>query len=109
MSGLLRGQNTDTSAVASITIGVSPEAQTIYYNSDISTAVPVTQAVGYILGINDILAPNGKAEFRAGNSILLNPGFEVQEGAVFTAKIMNPCQTVSTSSSGDKIPKEIIK
>ncbi|SOE20264.1 hypothetical protein SAMN06298216_0758 [Spirosomataceae bacterium TFI 002] len=100
----------DTSAIASVNISVSAEAQTILWNSDISTAVPITQAVGYILGVNDILAPNGKAEFRAGNAIFLNPGFEVQAGAVFTAKIINPCQLMGTSSlEGNGIPKEIVK
>ncbi|SOE20259.1 6-phosphogluconolactonase, cycloisomerase 2 family [Spirosomataceae bacterium TFI 002] len=101
----------DTSAVASISVGVSAEAQTVFYNSPISNDDGVTQAVGYILGINDILAPNGKAEFRAGNSIQLMPGFEAQAGAVFTAKIQNPCQVVSTSFDvgGSKIPKEKVK
>ncbi|SOE20263.1 Right handed beta helix region [Spirosomataceae bacterium TFI 002] len=101
----------DTSAVASISVGVSAEAQTVFYNSPINTDDGVTQAVGYILGINDILAPNGKAEFRAGNSIQLMPGFEAQAGAVFTAKIMNPCQNTSTSfdGGGSKIPKEKVK
>ncbi|WP_255066312.1 3-coathanger stack domain-containing protein [Lacihabitans sp. LS3-19] len=100
----------DTSAIATISVGISPEAQTVFWNSDISTAVPITQAVGYILAINSILQPNGKAEFRAGNSISLNPGFEVETGAVFIAKIMNPCQTSNVSSgSGSKVPKELVK
>ncbi len=103
----------DTSAVAILSIGVSAEAQTIFYNSAISTDDGVTQAVGYILGVNNILAPNGKAEFRAGNAILLNPGFEVEVGAVFRAVIRNPCATTSfessTSGEENKIPKEKIK
>ncbi|MCP9767143.1 hypothetical protein EGI22_04420 [Lacihabitans sp. LS3-19] len=100
----------DTSSVASISFGIAAEAQTVFYNSPISTDDGVTQAVGYILGVNDILAPNGKAEFRAGNAIMLNPGFEVEAGAVFTAKIMNPCQTVSTSSMpSSPLPKEKVK
>ncbi|WP_369010865.1 3-coathanger stack domain-containing protein [Lacihabitans sp. LS3-19] len=53
---------------------------------------------------------NRKAELKAGNSIQLMPGFEVQAGAVFTAKIMNPCQTVSTSSMpSSPLPKEKVK
>jgi hypothetical protein len=100
----------DTSAVASINIGVSAEAQSIFYNSSISTDDGVTQAVGYILGINDIIAPNGKAEFRAGNAIILNPGFEVEAGAVFKAVIRNPCQSSSASfGGGSAIPKEVVK
>jgi hypothetical protein len=100
----------DTSAVASISVGVSAEAQTVFYNSPITTDAGVTQAVGYILGINKIQQPNGKAEYRAGNSIFLNPGFEVETGAVFKAKIQNPCQLVSTSfEGGNKIPKEKVK
>jgi hypothetical protein len=101
----------DTSAVATITVGTPAEAQTVLYNSPISTDDGVTQAVGYILGINKIQQPNGKAEYRAGNAIVLNPGFEVEAGAVFKAVIRNSCQTTAiiTSGSPNKIPKEKIK
>jgi hypothetical protein len=38
------------------------------------------------------------------------PGFEVEAGAVFTAKIMNSCQTVSTSSMpSSQLPNEKVK
>ncbi|SOE20024.1 Calx-beta domain-containing protein [Spirosomataceae bacterium TFI 002] len=99
----------DTSAIATITVGMAAEANTILWNSPISTDDGVSQAVGYILAINDILQPNGKAEYRAGNSILLNPGFEVEAGAVFTARIRNPCQTTPITNSQNGIPDTIIK
>lgn len=51
----------------------------------------------------------GNSEFGAGNVILLNPGFQVEAGAVFKAKIQNPCQPTTTSSFGEKIPKELVK
>ncbi|SOE23669.1 Subtilase family protein [Spirosomataceae bacterium TFI 002] len=98
----------DTSSVAIMTVGIAAEAQIISWNSPISTNVGVTQAVGYIVGINDLIAPDGKAEYRAGNSILLNPGFEVQQGAVFKAIIRNPCQT-TVINENSPIPKEIVK
>lgn len=83
----------DTSAVATLSVGVSAEAQVIIWNSNISQNVGSSQAVGYIFGNNKILQPNGKAEYLAGQSILLQPGFEVQPGAVFEARIKNACQS----------------
>ncbi len=101
----------DSSMAALITIGSSAEANIINWNSPISTNVGVSQAISYILGINNIMAPNGNAEYRAGNSILLNPGFEVQAGAIFKAIIRNPCQTtiMNNINSNTSIPKEITK
>ncbi|SOE23924.1 hypothetical protein SAMN06298216_4297 [Spirosomataceae bacterium TFI 002] len=98
------------SSPRSISIGVSAEAQIISYQTDISTAVPLTQAVAYVFANNKIIQPNGKAAFQAGNAIILNSGFEAQSGAVFEAKIRNPCQISSSSTSnGGSIPAELIK
>ncbi len=80
----------DTSAIANVSIGVVALGQTVTYTAPISNDDGVTQAVTSVLGTNSIL-PSGKAEFRAGNEVILNPGFNAQVGAVFTAKIMNSC------------------
>jgi hypothetical protein len=93
-----------TSAV--LNISVSPEAQNIIAVSQISTGTTLYQATEFVLGLNKILSP-ARAEYRAGNAILLNPGFEVSAGAVFTAKIQNPCILPSISSFG--VPKTITK
>ena len=87
---------TNTSAVESISV----IAQTVLYTTPISTDAGLKQAIDYITGTNKILQPNGKSEYQAGNAILLNPGFEVESGAVFKAVIQNPCQlTPSTTSN----------
>ncbi len=80
----------DTSAIANVAIGVVALGQTVTYTAPISNDDGVTQAVISVLGTNSILS-TGKAEFRAGNEVILNPGFYAQSGAVFTAKIMNSC------------------
>lgn len=62
-------------------------------SSPISTNAGVTQAISSIFATNKILQPNGKAEYQAGNFISLQPGFEVERGAVFKALIQNPCSS----------------
>ena len=74
--------------------------------SQISTGTTIYQATEYVLGLNKILSP-ARAEYRAGNAILLNPGFEVSAGAVFTAIIQNPCNFAITSNFN--LPKTITK
>ena len=86
---------TNTSAVESISV----VAETVLYTTPISTNAGVKQAIDYITGTNKILQPNGKAEYQAGNAILLNPGFEVERGAVFKAVIQNPCQVTPSAAS----------
>jgi hypothetical protein len=95
---------TNTSAVESISV----IAQMVLYTTPISTDAGVKQAIGYITGTNKILQPNGKAEYQAGNAILLNPGFKVESGAVFKAMIQNPCEVTSSANSNLTIdnPKE---
>ncbi len=63
-------------------------------SSPISTNVGVTQAINSIFATNKILQPNGKAEYQAGNAISLQPGFEVERGAVFKALIQNSCPSL---------------
>jgi len=94
------------STPAVLNISVSPEAQNIVAVSQISNGTTIYQATEYVLGINKILSP-ARAEYRAGNAILLNPGFEVSTGAVFTAKIQNPCNLPSISNFN--LPKTITK
>lgn len=91
---------------AVLNISLSPEAQNIVALSQISTGTTIYQATEYVLGLNKILSP-ARAEYRAGNAILLNPGFEVSAGAVFTAKIQNPCNLPSISNFN--LPKTITK
>jgi hypothetical protein len=91
---------------AVLNISISPEAQNIVAVSQISNGTTIYQATEYVLGLNKILSP-AKAEYRAGNAILLNPGFEVSPGAVFTAKIQNPCNLPTTSNFS--LPKTITK
>ncbi|MCP9765699.1 beta strand repeat-containing protein, partial [Lacihabitans soyangensis] len=93
-------------STAVLNISVSPEAQNIVALSQISTGTTIYQATEYVLGLNKILSP-ARAEYRAGNAILLNPGFEVSAGAVFNAKIQNPCNLPTTSNFN--LPKTITK
>lgn len=96
----------DTSGVAILSVGTSSEAHSVVWNSSISTDNGTTQAVSYIFGNNKILQPNGKATYQAGQAILLEPGFEVQAGAVFEAKIKNAClSTNNIKGMPDKIKK----
>lgn len=83
----------DTSNIATLSVSASAEAHSIVWNSPISTNVGVSQAVGYILGYNKILQPNGNASYQAGQAIILEPGFEVEAGAKFEARIKNACQS----------------
>ncbi len=94
------------SSPASLHISVSAEAQNIVAVSQINSGTTIFQATEYVLGLNKILSP-ANVEYRAGNAILLNPGFEVTAGAVFTAKIQNPCVLPSISNFG--LPKTITK
>jgi hypothetical protein len=96
----------DTSGIATLSVGTSSEAHSVVWNSPISTNVGTTQAVSYIFGNNKILQPNGKATYQAGQAILLEPGFEVQAGAVFEAKIKNACQSANNAIG---IPEKIKK
>ncbi|AWV98729.1 choice-of-anchor Q domain-containing protein [Arcticibacterium luteifluviistationis] len=67
------------------------------------------KAIGVIRATNNINNSN-KGDFQAGKHIQLNPGFEVESGAVFTAQIQNPCQIVTTSfEGGSSVPKEKVK
>lgn len=95
----------DTSGIATLSVGTSSEAHSVVWNSAISTNVGTTQAVSYVFGNNKILQPNGKATYQAGQAILLEPGFEVQAGAVFEAKIKNACQSTNVTGLPDKIKK----
>jgi len=54
--------------------------------NNISTNIGVIQANSAITASNDIISP-GRAIFRAGNGINLEPGFQVNAGSVFTAQI----------------------
>jgi hypothetical protein len=94
------------SSPAILNISVSPEAQNIVAVSQINSGTTIYQATEYVLGLNKILSP-ARAEYRAGNAILLNPGFEVSAGAIFTAKIQNPCRLLT--SSNFNLPKTITK
>ncbi len=96
------------SAVATLTIGGNGEAATIFWNSPISDNQGISQAVDFVVAINDVTAPDGKVTYQAGKAVVLNPGFEAQSGTVFEAKIQNPCVLPGTLSEGN-IPKEIIK
>jgi hypothetical protein len=91
-------------------IGSSAEAQTIVAVSPISSGTVVYQAVQVVLGLNTITSP-AKVEYRAGNSIFLNPGFMADAGAVFTAKIQNPCNSIPgfQTNTNVNLPKEIKK
>lgn len=96
----------DTSGIATLNVGTSSEAHSVVWNSPISTNVGTTQAVSYVFGNNKILQPSGKATYQAGQAILLEPGFEVQAGAVFEAKIKNACQSANNATGiPDKIKK----
>lgn len=95
----------DTSGIATLSVGTSSEAHSVVWNSAISTNAGTTQAVSYVFGNNKILQPNGKATYQAGQAILLEPGFEVQAGAVFEAKIKNACQSTNVTGIPDKIKK----
>lgn len=80
---------TSSATSTGATLNIIP--QTVSYTSPISTNLGVKQAVSQITATNRILQPNGKAEYQAGNFISLQPGFEVQRGAIFKALIQNPC------------------
>jgi hypothetical protein len=72
-------------------VKIAAESHQVLMDAPISTDNGVTQAEVNIIGTNKILAPNGKAEFRAGHYILFKPGFEVEEKATFSAIIKNGC------------------
>ncbi len=97
---------TKETSAATLNISVGAEAQTIVAASQIATGNVIYQATEYVLGINKVLQP-ARADYRAGNAIILNPGFEVSAGAVFTAKVQNPCNL--TSSSNLNLPKILTK
>jgi hypothetical protein len=82
-----------------INVGTSAKPVSVLLTAPISTDDGVTQAISSVTGTNKILQPYGKAEYQAGNAILLNPGFEVESGAIFKATIKNPCSEPSISNS----------
>ncbi|AWV98365.1 Kelch repeat-containing protein [Arcticibacterium luteifluviistationis] len=78
--------------VGTLSVGTSDKPESVLLTAPISTDDGLTQAISNITGTNKILQPNGKAEYQAGNAIMLNPGFEVESGAVFKAVIKNACE-----------------
>lgn len=80
---------TSSATSTGATLNIIP--QTVSYTSPISINLGVKQAVSQITATNKILQPNGKAEYQAGNFISLQPGFEVEQGAIFKALIQNLC------------------
>jgi hypothetical protein len=98
------------SNAATLSIGSSAEAQTIVAISPLTSGSIVYQAVQVVLGLKTIDSP-ARVEHRAGNSILLNPGFQVNSGAVFTVKIQNPCNSIPgfQTNTNVNLPKEIKK
>jgi hypothetical protein len=107
-NGSVCGQAGVPSAAAVLAIGGSGEALTIFWNSPINDDQGVSQAVDFVVAINDVTAPNGKVTYQAGKAVVLNSGFEAQNGTVFEAKIQNPCVLPSTLAESN-IPKEIVK
>jgi predicted outer membrane repeat protein len=95
------------SNVVTFNIRATAEAQIILANSPISTGPVTYQASLYVLGINKVTSTS-MVEYLAGSAVMLNPGFEASAGAVFSAKILNPCALVGISSE-KKIPKELVK
>ncbi|MCP9768347.1 choice-of-anchor D domain-containing protein, partial [Lacihabitans sp. LS3-19] len=97
-----------TSLAGLLNVGTSAEALTILAASPLNTGNVIYQAVGYVLGINTISSP-AVVEYRAGNAILLNPGFQVETGGVFSAKIQNACLNNVFALPNNSLPKKITK
>jgi hypothetical protein len=62
--------------------------------SPLANIANLYQAVQTITATNKI-SGTSKIDYFAGNSITLNPGFEVSAGSVFKAKIQLPCINTS--------------
>ena len=97
------------SNTGTLTVNSGAEAISVVHISTISGMVN-SQAVSYGVALNKNLSTS-RVELKAGNSVELRPGFEVEAGGVFLAKIQNACQSTSTSdlNKNNSIPKEIIK
>jgi hypothetical protein len=97
------------SNTVTLTVNAGAEAISVVHISTISGVVN-SQAVSYGVALNKNLSTS-RVELKAGNSVELRPGFEVEAGGVFLAKIQNACQSTSTSdlNKNNSIPKEIIK
>lgn len=62
-----------------------------YFNTTPQRQECIYEAVNQIVGGNNcIITSNQNITFKAGNAVILNPGFQVQSGAFFEAKIL-PC------------------
>jgi hypothetical protein len=78
------------STAAILNTKFSADGITVIHTSPIVGGVVINQAVLYLIATNKITS-NALVDYRAGSSIALNPGFEVQTGSVFRAKIERPC------------------
>lgn len=57
---------------------------------DINGVNAIHEATEFITA-NNTLSPTAQISYNAGKSILLTPGFEVNNGVVFKATVINPC------------------
>ncbi len=96
--------NTKPDALAPLTLESNPAifvvkgsalANNLIIVSPLANIANLYQAVQTITATNKI-SGTSKIDYFAGNSITLNPGFEVSAGSVFKAKIQLPC--INTSS-----------
>lgn len=106
--------NTAPDATAPTTINTTAAVLSVYESalannltmvSNLSAVTNIYQAVQTIKGTNKI-SNGSKIKYFAGNSITLEPGFEVSAGSVFTAKVQIPC---TNTSSLKEIPEHIEK
>ncbi|WP_188765378.1 immunoglobulin domain-containing protein, partial [Emticicia aquatilis] len=74
-------------------IVIHPHIASLESPTDNYQAVSKTQKAVYLIDAKNKLGNTSNVNYQSGGAIILNSGFEISAGAVFTAKIQNPCFT----------------